>query len=1067
VADDDRTAEDRPQARPAPVAPSKLDRTAEDRPQARPAPVAPSKLDRYQVGDEIARGGMGRVVEATDTVLQRTVAIKQVLDVDDHALKRFERETLITARLEHPSIVPLYDAGRGADGLPYYVMRKVVGRPLVELIQETADDRERLALIPHVLSASEAVAHAHRRNVIHRDLKPSNILVGELGEIVVIDWGLAKVLDEPDDDAAPAAPSANTSLRTELGTSMGTPGYMAPEQLEGDPQSPSADVYALGATLYHVVSGTPPHHAPNGEGMRARALAGPPAPMRSIASGVPDELATIIDKALAYDRAVRYPDAGALVDDLRRFLTGRLVGAHRYTLRQRLWRFGRRHRAAVISSLLGLAIIATISVLAIRSIVDARDEAMREKDAAEHWQRREAARADELVLEQARAIATMNPIGAIGLARQLDASSPLWRKARNIVAHAAASGVPWVLPGAKTPTSLVMSADGKTAYSAGLDGTVWRHDVGARSSRMILQATDRTALALTDRDRTLVVADRAALRVVDLGTLQTTELTLSAPVVALEADAARIAWVDRAGATWLVHRPGTTAVSIPTPIKPDRLTLSPGGYLAVANPQGAAVIDLATARVAIQHTGFVSGWAWSSDGLRLGLAGEPGGYEITLSPSPVEREVGPYTYRGAAYLGDQLVLADGSLRPFIPARELPRPAERALEPAYSAVARDGAAFTSAAGEIRLVNRATSLTIKASGTPIRIAGSRTGSTLAIAIEKHVLFYDLDAVLPRFVPIPEARFSAGPRFLDDHHVVYVRDSAWTLLDLATGATTTLPALGAPRGITSPTDGSYFVVEDVEGTLTRVGLDGSSSSLGAGFAIAAGSRVLIAKDRTLRTSDPTPRLLATAAGPLARTTTRANDRYLAYAIGAELTRLELRTGVTEHARLGRAPESLVMTPSGIVYASTETEVWRWDGAAPVRHATTPRRITALGFERDHPIAMLDTLSWFDLARGELIFPVQTTRASWAEQADLAVIGDGKSILLFDLELRMHWPLVATAQGFAVSPRATSIVVSLDDGLAIYPLVLPPRETARAWIAHHTNLGIGTTADAMVWPD
>lgn len=1048
------------------------DRTAEDRPQARPAPVSPQKLERYKVGDEIARGGMGRVVEATDTVLQRSVAIKQVLDVGDHALKRFERETLITARLEHPSIVPLYDAGRGPDGLPFYVMRKVAGRPLVEIIKETWDERERLALIPHVLSASEAVAHAHRRNVIHRDLKPSNILVGELGEIIVIDWGLAKVIDEPD-VVGPSEPSPNTSLRTELGTSMGTPGYMAPEQLEGDPQTPAADVYALGATLYHVVAGKPPHHAPNGEGMRARALAGPPAPLSSIAPGVPDELATIIDKALAYDRAVRYPDAGALVDDLRRFLTGRLVGAHRYTVRERVWRFVRRHRAAVVTSLLGLAIIAVISVLAIRSILDARDEAVREKETAEHWQRREAARADELALEQARAIAGVNPIGAIGLTRQIPAESPLWRKARNIVAHASAIGVPWVLPGAKSPTSLVMTDDGKTAYSGGLDGTVWQHDLVARSSRMILQGADRIQLELTDRDRTLVIADRASLKLVALGTLVVSNVEIPAPIVALDADTDRIAWVDHAGAVWLVRRPATSPISVPTPIKPVRLTLSPGAHLAVANPQGVAVIDLETSRVAIQHTGFVNGWAWSSDGKRLGLAGEPGGFEITLSPAtPIhEAEVGPYTYREVAYVGDDFVFADGALRPFFPARDRPRVAEqRGLEPATGTLVRDGVAFTSAAGEIRLINRATTVTLKAAATPMRIAGSRHGSTLAVAVENRVLLYDLDALLPRFVPAATARYSAGPRFLDDHRVIYVRDKAWALLDLATGATTKLAELGTPRGITTPPDGSYFVVEDIDGTVTLARLDGTRAPIGTGFPLVAGSRVLFATDRTISAYDTTTAktsLIIDAPGPLVRTTTRANETYVAFAVGTELTRLDLRSGSVVHTPLGKPADSIVLTPDGVVYAALGRDVWRWDGMLAL-HATAPRRIMSLGFERDHrPIAMLDSLSWFDPARGELMFPVRTTRASWGEDTDLAGFGDGKSISLFDLELRMHWPLATTEHNFALSPQATSLIVSLDDGFAIYRTLLPrTREAYRQWAVRQTNLGIGTTADAIVWP-
>src|SRR5262249_31591752 len=147
---------------------------------------------------EIARGGMGRVVEATDMVLGRVVAVKEALATGAEAKRRFARETRITARLEHPSIVPVYDAGIGPAGTPFYVMRKVTGRPLERLVREATTLDQRLALLPHVVAAANAVAHAHRRGVIHRDIKPANILVGELGETIVIDWGLAKVVDEED-----------------------------------------------------------------------------------------------------------------------------------------------------------------------------------------------------------------------------------------------------------------------------------------------------------------------------------------------------------------------------------------------------------------------------------------------------------------------------------------------------------------------------------------------------------------------------------------------------------------------------------------------------------------------------------------------------------------------------------------------------------------------------------------------------------------------------------------------------------------------------------------------------
>ena len=179
--------------------------------------IAPPPDQRYLLGAELGRGGMGRVVEAYDTHLGRTVALKEVLPKAGNIERRFQREVRITARLEHASIVPLYDSGRLADGRAFYVMRRVTGKPLDEAITRARTLEGRLALLPNALAAIDAVAHAHKRGVIHRDLKPQNILVGELGETVVIDWGLAKVIGDEDepvhDSLEPRVPSEPTVCR--------------------------------------------------------------------------------------------------------------------------------------------------------------------------------------------------------------------------------------------------------------------------------------------------------------------------------------------------------------------------------------------------------------------------------------------------------------------------------------------------------------------------------------------------------------------------------------------------------------------------------------------------------------------------------------------------------------------------------------------------------------------------------------------------------------------------------------------------------------------------------------
>ena len=210
--------------------------------------------DRFETRSELGRGGMGRVDEAFDRALGRPVAIKHMLSPSGTELARFEREVRITARLEHPGIVPIHDAGRSADGTPYYVMRRVDGRPLSEVARDKSLD-ERLALVPNVLAACDAVAFAHARGVIHRDIKPTNILIGPFGETLMIDWGLAREISGDTLADTPSLPSQPDLTRA--GTVAGTPGFMSPEQARGEGVDARADVFALGVTLFYVLAGRP------------------------------------------------------------------------------------------------------------------------------------------------------------------------------------------------------------------------------------------------------------------------------------------------------------------------------------------------------------------------------------------------------------------------------------------------------------------------------------------------------------------------------------------------------------------------------------------------------------------------------------------------------------------------------------------------------------------------------------------------------------------------------------------------------------------------------------------
>ena len=237
--------------------------------------------DRFQVLRPHAKGGIGQVSVALDTELSREVALKEILPhlADDPASRgRFLLEAEVTGRLEHPGIVPVYGLGVDSQGRPYYAMRFIRGDSLKQAIERShagdakvRKDRSNRALelrglLGRFVAVCNAVAYAHSRGVIHRDLKPANVMLGPYGETLVVDWGLAKVIerDAPTDlleaTLRPSTGSGSGSSETQAGTAIGTPAYMSPEQALGRLEAigPMSDIYSLGATLYCLLAGSPP-----------------------------------------------------------------------------------------------------------------------------------------------------------------------------------------------------------------------------------------------------------------------------------------------------------------------------------------------------------------------------------------------------------------------------------------------------------------------------------------------------------------------------------------------------------------------------------------------------------------------------------------------------------------------------------------------------------------------------------------------------------------------------------------------------------------------------------------
>ena len=334
-----------------------------------PRPSAAAQLrdpDRYQIINEHGRGGLGRVSRAHDRDLGRDVAIKELISRGNLSEVRFLREALITARLEHPGIVPVHEAGRWPDGTPFYAMKLVAGRPLRDLIAERTTVTERIGLLHHVIAVADAIAYAHGRNIIHRDLKPANVIVGDFGETIVIDWGLAKDLSTTDDSTIGGGPfRANHDANlTSTGSVLGTPAYMAPEQERGEHVDQRADVFAIGAMLWELCSLQ--KVPPSDPRLRHRVLR---------RAGIDRDLSTIIDKALVPDPRLRYLDAGALAADLKAFKAGARIAARTYSMFATLTHWIRRHRAIAMSLFGAVVLAAAATAIYVHNIAAERDRA--------------------------------------------------------------------------------------------------------------------------------------------------------------------------------------------------------------------------------------------------------------------------------------------------------------------------------------------------------------------------------------------------------------------------------------------------------------------------------------------------------------------------------------------------------------------------------------------------------------------------------------------------------------------------------------------------------------------
>jgi hypothetical protein len=333
-----------------------------------------SRSDKYTSRAEPKKGGMAIVWRAFDSRLNREVAYKELRPdraTDRDFLAMFLNEAQVTGQLEHPNIVPVYELGGDeSDDRPFYTMKYVRGGTLSDAIADyhqrrqlkQADRLDLHRLLTIYLDVCHAIRYAHSRGVLHRDLKPDNVMVGDYGEVLVVDWGLAKVLGVSDADLPAVQLSRADRLYTEVGARKGTPAYWAPEQAEGraDLVDVRTDIYGLGGILFQILTGSIPHPELDGENAQANRSLETLNPCE-IESSAPASLAAISVKAMAPQRSARYAKVDDLICDVERWRVDEPVSAYRESLPERAVRLVRRNWIASIISLVG--IVAVVLVL--------------------------------------------------------------------------------------------------------------------------------------------------------------------------------------------------------------------------------------------------------------------------------------------------------------------------------------------------------------------------------------------------------------------------------------------------------------------------------------------------------------------------------------------------------------------------------------------------------------------------------------------------------------------------------------------------------------------------------
>ena len=1094
----------------ADTVPAESDET--ERPHRATIPeIAPPFEQRYRLGVELGRGGMGRVVEAFDTQLGRTVALKEVLlrgprvGVD----KRFEREVQITARLEHPSIVPLYDAGTMPDGRGFYVMRRVTGRPLDELINRARDLEERLVLLPNVLAALDAVAHAHKRGIIHRDLKPANILVGENGETIVIDWGLAKVIGEEDADAGDGMiiPTAADSLQTIAGAVFGTPGFMAPEQARGEELGPRGDVFALGATLYQLLVGRPPIAGKSATDAIASSIQRKIVPVAEAAPSAPVELVAIVEKALMFEPKDRYQNAGGLAEDVRRFLTGQVVAAHRYTRRQLIARFAKKHRAPLSVAALAMVSLAVIAWIGVHRILVERDSANSARADAES-ERSQVLKvnsqllehADQLLVTRARALLETNPTESLALLKELRPTSARLAEGRAIAQAAVHRGVPWALRAEGEPRTLAVDGDVRHLAELTKDGTlhVWDLDnhrllyerMYQRDAEPSWITGGKLLMLRPDGGEQLDPRTGATERISQVPPSHRGLASADGSRVTVLAISGELGMFEVATRTWTPLWPGHVA---------DSFEIAPDASWVVATDKHGVIVVSATGKVMFQHAGnylLESTSAHSVGMFDMSAPKEAHVVEIDLEPTPTlhddplplrDKNFPVAAYYRAGFL--HVVTASSILH------------YRAHALLYSTAMTEFNSFSiHELGNGVEVSASSDGSLHFTGTgldgrinvPVPLTSphlvGRAGSTRFVAAGTGVvLVYDLADIAPQIIP---KNGEDNVEFLDPDTLLLWPDDMITfnVRDISTGEVHPIKhefRLGTVTlSIDPPTGRILFAEPSGQNQRTLVLVQKGHYDQIKRFGAAGRLLARFAKVGFLAAHDNDPRVLYTAHddgeftelakvdGGVQSLMTLDNNRFAALGRSGELIRGSFAGGPLERIHVDiDANAFLGIDRAGHVLVVTGTHVLAWDVTLRP-YAELPRAASAIERVSGGLLAVLDNNAAYlvdDAAKLHEIVPASQVQPTVGGDGTwLASAGSGGQITVVELPSLVRWTLpqvyTTSATLLVGSPTKRRLAQGMRPQLALWDLSEVAGDFA-GWLDVRTNAF--ENADGFVsWP-